>query len=305
MTIYVTGASGFIGSAIVRYLDQHGGDVRAIARKPSPALPDDDSRQVHTSHLFDGDWLDADCTDAAIIHCAGLSDPRISFASRNELYDREVGPHVAMMESLIARGWRGRLIFISSGGTVYGDTDKLPISENVLPQPKNDYGLYNLFLEQAFAFLSQRFGTETISLRVSNPYGGFVRKPGQGIIPILIDAILEDRTIELFGDGSALRDYIAMDDLCRAVRLAVDTDLSDPSLTLNIGSGRGVSVRELISHIEEMTGRSIRTRQVALGANVHSNILCCARARDQLGWSAEIAIETGLAEMLCEAGLIE
>lgn len=306
MKIYVTGASGFIGAALVEHFVDAGRDVVSVARRPCPIFQIDDHRQVLTNRLFAAEWFDPAEADAVIIHCAGLSNPRTAFDSLNDLYESEIRLHISMVENLVAKGWQGRLIFLSSGGTVYGDVENQPIHEDVLPNPKTPYGLYKLYLEQAFSFIARHHnGIEAVSLRVSNPYGGFVRKAGQGVIPILIDTLRAGRTFQVFGDGSAQRDYIAMPDLCRAIESVIGMEPAGSSLTLNIGSGRGVALAELIEMIETASGRRLDVHHTPAGANVHSNVLCCKRAESYLHWRAEISIEDGIRALLDESGLLK
>jgi UDP-glucose 4-epimerase len=302
MKIYVTGASGFIGSALVETFSSAGKDVIAIGRRPCPALTGDDMRQVMTSRLFEADWYDPEFPEARIVHCAGLADPRMRFASLNDIHDAEIRPHVSMIETLVSRGWRGRLIFLSSGGTVYGDVDRLPITEDTVPKPKTAYGLYKLHLEHDFAYLARSGAFEAMLLRVSNPYGGFVRKSGQGVIPILIDALRAGRTFEMFGDGSAQRDYIAMKDLVDAISAAMTVDMAEPSLTLNIGSGHGVSLSRLIALVQSLSGRRLDVIRSPAGANVQDNVLCCELAKKHLAWSARVTFEDGLLKLLQDGG---
>jgi UDP-glucose 4-epimerase len=304
MKLYVTGASGFIGSALVDWFTASGNEAVAVARRPCPVFADNDQRQRITSRLFAADWYDAEDRDAPIVHCAGLSDPRLTFDSLNDIHESEVRPHIGMVESLLSRGWRGRLIFLSSGGTVYGDSDCIPIDEDVPPQPKTPYGLYKLHLEHDFAYLARRSQFKAVSLRVSNPYGGFVRKSGQGVIPILIDSLRSGRVFQLFGDGSAERDYIAMPDLCDAIERSIQAPLPIQHLTLNIGSGRGVSLRFLIDQLQEMTGRKLNLVHGGAGANVQTNILCCKRAEKYLNWKPRTSFEDGLRALLEVEGML-
>ncbi|MEQ8897071.1 MAG: NAD-dependent epimerase/dehydratase family protein [Roseovarius sp.] len=303
MTVYVTGASGFIGSAAVEAFLEKGEVVRSVSRKLCPVLPLEDNRQILTNRLFEARWFDEKDSDATIVHCAGLANPRMSFDSLNDIYKSEVQLHVSMVETLIQKGWKGRLIFLSSGGTVYGDAETLPTPESEPLRPKTAYGLYKVHLENDFTYLAHTSEIEVVSLRVSNPYGGFVRKAGQGVIPILIDAMRFHRTFQLYGDGSAERDYIAMKDLCDAIYLASRTKLDDSSLTLNIGSGRGVSLRHIIALLEEISGRQLSVAFGPLGENVLRNVLCCDQAKRVLNWSAQISLEDGLSALLEQEGL--
>lgn len=223
-----------------------------------------------------------------------MSNPRLEFQSFSTLAQDHILPHVAMVEALLARGWRGRLIYFSSGGTVYGNALQLPISETHPTSPVSFYGLHKLCIERALEHLARARGFELIILRVSNPYGGALAKPNQGVIPILVDAFLNNRPFQIIGDGSAKRDYLEISDLCRAIEFCIRHRLDDPVLTLNIGSGEGTTLTSLITLIGKLLNRNLCTRHVASVHDVQSNVLCPRRAQEVLGWRAKVALPDGV-----------
>lgn len=303
--VFITGASGVLGSELTRhFLDKSSFRVGAISRRPCPLLPLDHPAQITVNSPFDADWLSADSTHATIVHCAGLSDPRQNFDSFSTLAQHHIMPHIAMVEALLARGWKGRLIYISSGGAVYGNTQQLPIPETHPTSPISFYGLHKLCLERALEHLARIRGFELIILRVANPYGATVTKLNQGVIPILFRAYLTDSLFNIIGDGSAQRDYLEISDLCRAVSLCVTHRMQDPTLTLNIGSGAGVALTELITMIGGNLNRRLRTRHIKAVHDVHSNILCRRRAREVLGWQPQVALTEGLHRYVAKCGLL-
>lgn len=279
-----------------------GGDgsarVTAVSRRPCPTLTAVHPAHRHSGAIFDASWLAPEDSDAIILHCAGLSDPRATFRNFSVLAHEHILPHVEMVEALLARGWRGRLVFFSSGGAVYGDALHLPIREDHPKAPISMYGLHKLILERAFVQLAEDRGFELIVLRVSNPYGSMVSKPNQGVIPILVKALLRDVEFQIIGDGSAERDYLEITDLIAAVRKVMTFKMQGLVETFNIGCGERTSLLDLIALLRRLTGRELRTLHAPSNIDVKSNVLDSSRARDMLGWEARVPLEDGLVKLL-------
>jgi UDP-glucose 4-epimerase len=297
--IYVTGASGVIGSEFVRHLDRLGkSPVTAVSRRPCPTLAADHPGHRQVATIFDGTWLEPGDKDAVIVHCAGASDPRESFRNFAVMAREHILTQIEMIEALLGRGWRGRMVYISSGGTVYGNPLKLPIAETHPQAPISSYGLQKLIMERALAQLAEDRGFELVILRVSNPYGSMVIKPNQGVIPILIRAYLRDEEFFVMGDGSSDRDYIETRDLNRAFDRVIEYEMKAPVEIFNTGSGEKTSLNELIRLVGELTGKRLRTRHTASKSNVQSNVLDCTKAREVLGWEATVPLRQGIMELL-------
>lgn len=270
-----------------------------MSRSPLPgnnsSLPN-----KRVSDVFNSEWLEPEDKDSTVIHFAGLSDPRAAFDSYVDLTIRDIVPHVEMIEDMLSRGWRGHLVFISSGGAVYGDIDNLPISEQQPPRPKGYYALQKLTVENALVFLASQFGFRLTILRVSNPYGSLVPKKGQGVIPILIDAALNGTTFTMFGSGQELRDYLHISDFVAALERVCSLDLPEPVNTINIGSGSGTPLIKLIELITALTGRELKVTRDPARFDVKSNVLDVSLAKQLLDWEPHVDIETGIGVMLDE-----
>jgi UDP-glucose 4-epimerase len=168
------------------------------------------------------------------------------------------------------------------------------MSESHPTSPISFYGLHKLCIERALEHLARSRGFELVILRVSNPYGTSLAKLNQGVIPILVRAYMTNSLFQIIGDGTAQRDYIEITDLCRAVALCVSHPMTDPVVTLNIGSGTGVALNDLIAMIGKTLNRSLRKRHIPAVHDVQSNILCCDRVREVLGWQTRIGLHEGL-----------
>ncbi|MBQ2689317.1 MAG: NAD-dependent epimerase/dehydratase family protein [Solobacterium sp.] len=182
-----------------------------------------------------------------------------------------------------------RFIFFSSGGTVYGSNPE-PVSEDSPLQPGSLYARSKVMLEEMIP--ECRF--PGLILRLSNPYGG-KQDPhkSQGVIPILIRKALKNELFEMYSRPGSVRDYFYIDDLCRAVEVLLEKDIKEG--ILNVGSGEGTALSELIRLCEEATGRRIRIEYHDPGENaLDTNILDVRRIRELIGWQAETELREGI-----------
>jgi UDP-glucose 4-epimerase len=255
MRFLITGAAGFLGSALANRLVHDGNVVRGLddlsTGDPTSLLPE--------IHITRGDindrpklWTllqDVDC----VYHLAA----RVS-VPESVLYPREynqvnVGGTVTLMEAMRDVGVR-RVVLISSGA-VYGEQESQPLQENAIPSPRSPYAVSKLSAEYYVRTIGMLWGIETVALRVFNAYG-----PGQHlppvhapVIPYFLRQACHAGTIVMHGEGSQTRDYVYVDDVVNAmVAAATAPDLGQK--TINIGSGTETSVRELVDLVLEVTG---------------------------------------------------
>ena len=189
-----------------------------------------------------------------------------------------------------------KIVYVSSGGTVYGVPKTLPIGETDATDPISAYGINKLMVEKYLQLYAHGGGAQALSLRVANPFGEF-QSPfrRQGLIAALIETIRSGRPVEIWGDGRIVRDYLYAGDLAEAL---VAASLYDgPAQVLNIGSGIGRSVLEVLDSVCEALGqRPVAViHQPARAADVPANVLDIAAAGRELGW----APRTGWMDGLC------
>lgn len=178
-----------------------------------------------------------------------------------------------------------RFIFLSSGGTVYGSQSKIPISECAKSDPLCSYGIVKRSIEQYLALHRHLHGLDYFALRVANPYGPFQRPGGQGLVANVIDKALHSQPVVIWGDGSVVRDYIFIDDVIDAILAAARCDDAAATRVLNIGSGIGRSVLDVVSSIEKMMDTTIAKQFIASRpSDVPVNVLDIARAGEVLLW---------------------
>jgi UDP-glucose 4-epimerase len=249
-----------------------------------------------------GDLLDVNSLERVVdgmevcIHSATTTVP--SSAADNIEFDINTNliGSIRLMEAASAAGV-SRLIFISSGGTVYGDTVDPAICEDHPTEPISAYGIVKLAIEKYLSYFHATAGLDYRIARLSNPYGhGQNLDKHQGIIPIFINRILADQPVQIWGDGLMVRDYIYIDDAVAGLMALIQSD-GNHFRVYNIGAGVGSSINDIVDAISASVGRvAKRIYLPARGFDVKRNVLDVARARVDLGWSAKIDLQQGIDE---------
>lgn len=294
-TYLVTGGTGFLGEALVARLRMDGHITRIVcssARSSGTFLGCDLDAPVEA-------WRAAVEGCSGVFHLAWATVP--SSANANPLADLEtnVAGTVRLLEALRHLP-NIPITFVSSGGTVYGEPETLPLPEHHPLRPKTAYGVSKTAAEHYALLYRRLWGVDARIVRLSNPFGPGQDTNGQlGAASIFAARALAGERIEIWGDGSAIRDYIYVDD---AISGLLATMLAPPDLfraldpVVNIGSGRGVSLRELVSLLMHILDKPIEVRyKPARDFDVRANVLDIKRARSLLGWSPKTSLEEGLA----------
>jgi UDP-glucose 4-epimerase len=199
------------------------------------------------------------------------------------------------MEAAAREGVR-RLVFVSSGGTVYGVPAAVPIPETAPTEPISAYGLQKLAIERYLALFRRKHGLDSVVLRVSNPYGPLQRaRRSQGVIAAFLEAGLRGEALEIWGDGTVTRDFVFIDEVVEAMLLAAVH--SGGSRVFNVGSGQGLDINTVADDVEKVLGRGRleRIHHAARPADVPVNILDVSRIRDEMGWQPRTSWIDGLA----------
>ena len=191
-----------------------------------------------------------------------------------------------------------RIIFVSSGGTIYGPTEQIPTPETAPTEPITAYGVGKLAIEKYLAVYERLYGLQYRILRVANPFGPFqTALKNQGVIAAVISRAIRDDVIEVWGDGSVIRDYVFVDDVMTAFDLAM-IDRSDLRI-FNIGSGQGRSLMDVIGSIEGLLNRKLKIDwRPARAVDVPVSVPSVERAKRVLGWAPDTPFETGLQRTL-------
>jgi UDP-glucose 4-epimerase len=289
-----------MGQRLCRMLLEHGHSVRSVSRTGRP-------RGTAQAWWSGVDWHSADMGTLnavsslkgaeIVFHLASSTYPSVSNVdSAFDLESNLVGT-VRMLNSAIDNGVK-RVIFVSSGGTVYGVPKTNPIPEVHPTDPICSYGIHKLAVEK-YLFLHRSLDRlDSVVLRVSNLYGEYqtLDRP-LGAVSHFVHRAIKGMPIEIWGDGSIRRDFVHVDDVTQALMAAMT--YCGPEYLFNIGSGRSVSLNELIQMIRKRLKWEVPVNyRPARSFDVHENVLDIARASSELGWTPSIDLETGLDRMI-------
>lgn len=307
MKILITGGAGFIGKALTAHLLQASHHVTVLNRAGArleglqqqfPGLP------CIAGLLSDEPMVRLALADAStVIHLAHSSIPaNVQADPQGDLATNL--PALCKLMELARQHKVCRFIFVSSGGTVYGQAQYLPITEDHPTVPISAYGASKLAMEHYVRLLGSEYGLETIIVRLANPYGpGKLPGTKQGVIPEFIRSMRANEPIEIWGDGRAIRDYIHLDEVCTVLMRALEQPLPAQNFIFNLGTGIGTSLNELIAHLESILGRKARIiYRPGRTIDVSANVLSIARLREWIGFESQIDLNAGLKRMVAALG---
>jgi UDP-glucose 4-epimerase len=298
MRCIIFGGGGFIGSTIADRLLVNGYEIRIFER---PRVePYRNFKRNENVEWITGDLLSVhDVSNAikgtdVILHLVSTTLPKSS--NEDPIYDIQtnlVGT-LQMLNSMVGCKVK-KIVFISSGGTVYGIPSYLPIDEKHPTNPLVSYGITKLAIEKYLQLFKSMHDIKPIILRVSNPYGERQRiETAQGAVSTFIHQALKDLYIDIWGDGSIVRDYIHVSDVAEAFVQAVAYSGSEN--IFNISSGLGTSLNELIGILKVVIGKPIKHRYLpGRPFDVPVSILCNNLARKELNWEPLISMSEGIA----------
>jgi len=307
MKILITGGAGFIGKALAIRLVQAGHHVVVFNR--AGARLDGLKQQFPGIPCISGLLSDAHAVSLAladvstVIHLAHSSIPaHVQADPQGDLATNL--PALCKLLALARQHKVHRFIFVSSGGTVYGQAQYLPIPEDHPTLPISAYGASKLAMEHYVRLLGAEYGLETVIVRLANPYGpGKLPGTKQGVIPEFLRIVRAGEPIEIWGDGSAIRDYIHLDDVCTVLMRTLDQPLPARNFIFNLGTGTGTSLNELIAHLEHLLNRKVQViYRTKRAIDVSANVLSIARLREWIGFEPQIDLSTGLKRMVTALG---
>ena len=297
MKCLILGGGGFLGSHLGDALVNLGHAVRIFER---PNLsPLGYKLPAHGIEWFEGDFANKEDIARAVqgcdvvYHLISTTIPKSSV--ENPIYDIETNvlSTLNLLESVRDDNVH-KIIFVSSGGTVYGVPKHLPIDESHPTYPICSYGVCKITIEKYLHLYRSLYGIEYCILRLSNPYGERQRPTGdQGVIASFLNKALKHEPIEIWGDGSIVRDYFYVSDAVDAMIKALNCHGEDP--VLNIGSGVGLSLNQVIDNIESTIGHKVSKNYLqGRSFDVPTNILNIEKAQRLLGWKPKVPLGHGL-----------
>lgn len=298
--IIVTGAAGFIGSSLAQRLLDRGHrvvgvdcltdyyDVRIKRANLAPLLAGDRFTLIERP-ILEVDWRPLVEGCDVVYHQAAQAGVRASWGRSFDCYtDWNVLSTQHLLESL--KGTATRLVYASSS-SVYGETDRLPMSETDRPQPMSPYGVTKLAAEHLCVLYCRNFGVHTVALRYFTVYGPRQR-PDMAFHKFIRAARL-GQPIRIYGDGEQTRDFTYIDDALEANLLAAA--LGEPGGVYNIGGGSRISVNDVLEILERVVGTRLHIERIdRQKGDVTHTYADTTRAREHLGFSPRVDLETGL-----------
>lgn len=290
MNVLVLGGHGFIGSHIVEALINAGHAIRVFARNPADFQ--------YNAEWFVGDFLDkGKLSEAligmdAVVHCVSTTVPATS--ASDPVYDIEsnlVGT-VELLQ-LMQNQEVSRLVYLSSGGTVYGNPISTPVREDSLLSPISSYGAVKLAIEKFIEIARVNWNIKPVILRPSNPFGERQGHKGvQGLISTVLNNVICGKPTVIYGDGSAVRDYIYVKDVAELVCKVLE---SNKCGVFNAGSGVGYDINQILDLIEDISGQAVQRKyKEARGFDVKEIVLDSTSAKVNFDWEPSVSLVSGI-----------
>jgi len=301
-TSLIIGGSGFLGRHVASYLMARGERVIVADIVPPPKGAHSSEFQLIDFNKASDAEVDILVREAHVVyHFAWSSIP--ATAESNPALDlaENVGATLRILGALRVRG-SGTVVFPSSGGTVYGRLSQIPASEDHALNPISAYAAAKVSAEKYLGVFRYVHGVDARIARLANPYGaGQSRQRPQGSVAHFVHRALARQPIEIWGDGGVVRDYVhvadAVSGLVTLGEARLPKNFEVP--TVNIGTGRGVSLNDIVETIEALLGRRLEVvRRPPRAFDVPVNVLDIRRARDLLGWAPQLSFEAGVSRMI-------
>ncbi len=293
MLALVTGGNGFIGSGLVDRLRESGYRIRVLDR--SAPRSDVDWRGV--------DYVTGSLTEAGalvsllegvdiVFHLASSTVPSTSNLDPVEDVQSNLIGALNLCGAMIKAGMR-RLVFFSSGGTVYGNPRTLPVPEFHALHPISSYGVVKVAIEKYLQMYEQLGYLDPLIIRPSNPYGPRQSSAGvQGFIAAILGKACSGEGVRIWGDGEIVRDYLHIDDLLSFAVAAGASRLTGP---VNVGSGKGYTLNKIVDIVREITGSRLPVRySPARQYDVAEIVLDISRATVEFDWCPKIELAVGI-----------
>jgi UDP-glucose 4-epimerase len=291
--VLVIGGNGFIGSHIVDRLLAYGHSVRVFDRQPErfrAPLPGVEYFLADFANQMA--LVEALASTDAVYHLVSTTLPGTAdLDPKTDIQDNLIGT-INLLESMQRVGSK-RILFLSSGGTVYGIPEVIPIPETHPLRPINSYGIVKSSIEHYLDLYRRTRGLSPVIIRAANPIGPRQTHSGvQGVISTFMRRILSGEHIEIWGDGTIVRDYLDVSDLAE---ICVRAGISGNEGAYNAGSEHGLSINEVVKALRKITCSNFKTvYKPGRPIDVPRSVLDCSRAKRDFGWKCEIQFDSAL-----------
>ena len=294
MKVLVFGGNGFIGSHLVERLVSAGHSVRVYDRVGRKGTAAGAIEQMTEEFGVISSMRRALAGIDIVYHLVSSTVPGTSLDSLADIDANLVGT-VRLLELMKEMPVK-RIVYLSSGGAVYGEPEQVPIPENHPLRPVCSYGAVKVAIENYLLLFRRLYGLSPVILRPANAFGSSQGHIGeQGLISTVLRKMIDGTPVTIWGDGSAVRDYIHVRDLVDLCMLVGESDHCGP---FNVGSGKGHSVRQVVDIISEVVGARPDIRFAPGRAlDVSRNILDVTRVRETFGWKVVISLPEGISSL--------
>lgn len=298
MTVLILGGAGFIGKNLTRFLVEAGKDVVVFDRNEADygCFIYEKSVKIVRGQLNDYTLIEKIFDENKIdivIHLVATIIPETNLKGVLSEVDLNLKATMYLIDIMNKKNVN-KLIYFSSGGTVYGRNGKELNCETDQTEPQNSYAWIKLTIEKYIKMLSYQSELKYLILRPSNPYGEYQNIRGrQGFINVSLGKIFDGNPIEIWGDGSVVRDYIYIKDLCTYVNKLID--LNKWNDTYNIGSGHGISLNDVIKEIKNIVKSDFEVLyEKSRNIDLQKNILSVDKIICDTGYHCSTAINSGI-----------
>lgn len=299
MNILILGAAGFIGTNLAIRLAKNSADTVTVVDNNRTYFSTLDKLCIKNINIVESQFdlttdFDSLLSNQDIVyHLASTTVPTTS----NQHIPVELTANVVVTAKLLdacVRNNVGKVVFISSGGTVYGKEDNCPLKEHTPTNPISAYGVQKVTIEKLLYLYQYMYGLDYRIIRLANPYGPYQRPNGiLGAVTTFTYKALKSEPITVFGDGSVVRDFIYIDDVINAMENIVNGD--NKHRTFNLGCGYGTSISELLKCVERALNMSINVEyKPARKVDVPVNYLDISRYEKAYGKLNPISLEEGI-----------
>ena len=293
MKVLVMGGNGFIGSHLVDHLVSAGHQVCVFDRSPEHFREPLDQVEYWLGS-FDDTFQVAEALHGvdAVCHLISTTVPGTSNLDPVADVNSNLINTLNLLEQMRKNGIL-RILFLSSGGTVYGNPESSPISENHQLNPISSYGVVKVAIEKYLNMHQQLYDFKPIILRPSNLYGPRQGHAGvQGFIGTMLTRVVAGESLEIWGDGSIIRDYLHVVDLSRLCIRVLESEVCG---VFNAGSGQGASINEIIELVRKITDQAVQVNyQAGRSFDVQEVVLDISRVGSRFNWLPEISLIDGI-----------
>lgn len=304
----ILGGSGFIGRHVAAILVQCGCEVVLAGRslsKPTFAPALDERVAWRSFDLANAQWDSLIDGFTVIHHYAWSSVPASANNDPTLDLSTNVAPTLGLLDALRKKGAQApRLIFASSGGTVYGKLLRVPVHEDHRLNPITAYGAGKAAVELYLGTYRALYGLDCRVARLANPFGaGQNLAKGQGVVTTFLHRALSQRPIIVWGDGEVVRDFIHISDAAAGLVTLARAAPLDGHQVFNIGSGEGISLNGVIAELESKLSQRLDVRyERGRKFDVPVSVLDISLIREALGWRPTLSFSEGLSQTLADLG---